>query len=59
MVLTQLLETEMEGAKMPAFPYHYGSYATLDLPRRLSQARRVSIPLWFLRNEEGRNDGMR
>ena len=34
------------------FPYHYGSYATCKQIKRPAQSYVVSIPLWFLRNEE-------
>jgi len=32
------------------FPYHYGSYATRHFLKWVTPYRRVSIPLWFLRN---------
>ena len=50
MVLTQLVSVIRHVILSMAFPYHYGSHATLTVLSVCIQIHCVSIPLWFSRN---------
>jgi len=50
MVLTQPRDRRDNEVSQERFPYHYGSYATLDYDLNRQTIEDVSIPLWFLRN---------
>jgi len=52
MVLTQLTWRRKAPFFCSPFPYHYGSHATEWWPQESSTATRVSIPLWFSRNDK-------
>jgi len=58
MVLTQLVYDTFY-LSVYLFPYHYGSYATRRAANNSRSFLLVSIPLWFLRNKNGKIKYMR